>query len=162
MITTADAATPAGPLTVTRRRVLLLGCAGVAALGARDAVALVARASSAVEARGLRRSDYAPHIGQRFRLVPPDGTAVSARLVRVDDFPGRVGRGLAGSEVAFILIFRAGLGEPRAGQAVMSVVHPGGGARDLLLSPAGSAARSSIDYAAVINRLTPPGGTQHV
>ena len=111
---------------------------------------------------GLRRSDYTPYLRGRFDLIDSDGSRLRTRLVGIDDLPGRAGTRLARAEDAFILRFRTSGGDMGSGQGVMRVLLPAGGSVRLLLSPTGPAAGGTLEYAAVINRRTPPGGKRSV
>jgi hypothetical protein len=145
---------------ITRRG--LVAAAGAAVVG----VALAETTHLAGLARGLgdlgvpaylRRSSFAPLVGDRFELLATDGRAV-ARLVGVDDLPagGRIGA-QAGSDDAFALVFHAS-GATRLEQDVMTLTHPRLGRFALLVSPSGTG-RHGQDYAATINRARPPRRT---
>jgi hypothetical protein len=135
---------------VTRRGLLRCGGIAAAALTLGEGVRVVERAVTTVVQPGLRRSDYQPYIGRRFRISAPGAAALSIPLVAVRDVGSP--RSLAGSENAFILVFHAPAGSPRLEQAVMSIRHPRGWTRRLLMSPS-SPDRNGLDYAAVINRV---------
>lgn len=145
-------AAPPGWRPVTRRGLLQAGGIAAAALTVGEGVRVVDRAVSTVVRPGLRRSDYQPYIGRRFRISAPGAATVSIPLVAVRDLGSP--RSLAGSENAFILVFHAPAGLPRLKQAVMSVRHPRGWTRRLLMSPS-SPDFDGLDYAAVINRARP-------
>ncbi|MGO9751017.1 MAG: DUF6916 family protein [Solirubrobacteraceae bacterium] len=139
-------------VAITRRRLILAGSATAAALALGDLASLAAHVGAARAPGGLRRSDYQPYVGRSFRLSVAGAGTLSIPLVSVEDLSGP--RGLAGSEHAFILIFHAPAGSPRLGQALMTVRHPRGWSRRLLVSPA-SPGHDGLDYAAVINRAKP-------
>ncbi|MFZ0041988.1 MAG: hypothetical protein WAK93_11825 [Solirubrobacteraceae bacterium] len=147
-------ATPAGSqaldLPISRRALILAGGGALSGLMALRGAGFLERAVSAPGHLGLRRSDYAPYVGRGFRLSAGAAGALTAPLVAVHDVSGA--RGLAGSEDAFILVFRAARGARDLGQAMMTVRHPRGWSRRLLVSPA-SPAHNGLDYAAVINRV---------
>ena len=135
---------------LTRRRLLLTSGAAVAAVSLGEGAQLLGRLASPASP-GLRRSEWLPYIGHRFRLTAPDTGTLIAPLTAVAQTDSTR---LAASEDAFILIFHAPQGEHRLGQAVMEVQHPAGWSVRLLVAPAGPGHRG-LDYAAVINRVTP-------
>jgi hypothetical protein len=144
-----------------------VGAAALAAAAVGSGVEILSRAGGGSGATrlaaggfGLRRSDYTPHVGRRFKLVPENGPPVPARLVAVENFPGSWALPLAGSEDAFILLFHAPAGAPRPAQATMTITGPGGSFGHLLLSPAGPG-RAGLDYAAVVNRVIPYRRREH-
>lgn len=106
-------------------------------------------------AAALRRSTFAPLVGDRFELAAGNRRA-TALLVGVSDLGSVAGIGAqAGPEDAFALLFHAS-GGPRLDQDVMTIRHSGLGELSLLVAPAGTG-RHGQDYAAIINRTRPTG-----
>lgn len=143
---------------LTRRRLLALATAAAASAAAWPGALTSKRAAptaAAAAADAWRRSAFVPHVGEVFGLAAPGGQAIRARLDEVMDLSWKPGSASAGSEDGFVLLFR-GPPSPRLDQDVLRVRHPILGTLDLLISPAGPGVATGQDYAAVINRLTPP------
>jgi hypothetical protein len=136
---------------VTRRHLLQAGGAALALAAVGGAGRAVTAGAAPRAAAGLRRSRFAPYVGERFRLTAPDGTTVHAGLVAVDDYAARALPALRGSEDAFVLIFRGPVA-PRLEQAVLDIRHRRTGRVSLLASPASRGARGQ-DYTVVVNQL---------
>jgi len=141
-----DRAVPVGA-HLTRRRLLQSGGVALVAVAVGELPAL---ASPARGAAALRRSTFAPLVGDEFMLDD-----VRVQLAAVD----RYGRGRArtarDSDAAFVLIFHAPKRAPRLEQAVMTIRHPRIGAVELLVSPAGTG-RRGLDYTAVVDTRRAP------
>ena len=112
-------------------------------LGAGALLATTARAHAAVAP--LRRSTFAPLVGERFRI---DGGSVTVRLAEVSSVGRRDqrGRAVARREDAFALHFTgADLAE-----GVHRFAHPATGSVPLYVVPVG---RRRREYQAIVNRL---------
>ena len=144
---------------LTRRRLLVLAAAAAASAAIWPGALTqthAAPAPGAAAANAWGRSAFLPHVGEPFLLAAPQGgQTIRARLDAVMDLSWKPGSASAGSEDGFVLIFR-GPASPRLGQDVLRVRHPVLGTLDLFIFPAGPGVAAGQDYAAVINRLTPP------
>jgi Domain of unknown function (DUF6916) len=132
---------------ISRRGLLQTG--GVAAVGALFGD-LAAVASAQTTPGSLRRSRFAPYIGQRVSLTPARGRAVGGRLVAVEDVATKA---LAGSEHVYVLRFRAARASALAAR-ITTVRHPRFGVVELLMTE-GPRNRDGQDYLAVVNRVVP-------
>jgi hypothetical protein len=136
---------------ITRRGLLASGATAAAALAVAGSVRVASsRASPPVGVLALRRSTFAPLVGQRFRLRTTAGQTAPARLAAVRDYgDGRLFDRI-GSDLAFVLLFHTPPGATRLDQDVMTVEHDAIGSVGLLVSPAGTGRRGQ-DYTAVID-----------
>jgi hypothetical protein len=77
----------------------------------------------------LTADDFAPLRGDRFRIVPAEGTAFDAELVDVTEIPRE-----PGGRTPFSLVFRGGP-DPPLSQRIHRVEHGALGALEIFLVP---------------------------
>jgi hypothetical protein len=144
---------------LTRRRLLASGgAAGAAAFAALNPQFAWAETVIGRDPAYLRRSTYAPLVGQDF-TASWWGRSARLTLADVGDLPG----GLAGRDDAFSLFFT---GAPGIAGGSLTVTHPRVGRFPLFFGPVDARARVQ-DYEAVVNRsvgvthLKPPKPHRH-
>jgi hypothetical protein len=132
---------------ISRRHLLQAGGAAVVGAVFADFGAI---ASAKTATLSLRRSRFAPYVGQRVTLTPHRGPRLLGKLVAVEDLPTA---SLAGSEHAYALRFQTRT-TPGLQREITSVQHPRFGTVKLLMTEGGSV-DGGHDYVAVVNRVVP-------